>query len=70
MPVIRVEMLGGRSRDQKRELAAVFTHEMARIAKCDPQQIQVVFADIERRDWATGGVLVDEEQRGIADQSK
>lgn len=39
MPVIRVEMLSGR--EQKKELAAVFTREMSRIAKCGPDAIQI-----------------------------
>lgn len=60
MPVVRVEMLTGRSRDQKRELAEVFTREMARIAKCAPQAIQVVFTEVAKSDWAVGGVLNDE----------
>lgn len=60
MPVVRVEMLAGRSRDQKKELAEVFTREMARIAKCGPEAVQIVFADVEKADWAVGGVLNDE----------
>lgn len=60
MPVIRVEMLSGRSRAQKKELAEVFTREMARIARCAPEHVQIVFTDVERADWAVGGVLNDE----------
>ena len=60
MPVIRVEMLSGRSNAQKKELAEVFTREMARIAKCGPEHIQIVFTDVARSDWAIGGVLNDD----------
>lgn len=60
MPVLRVEMLAGRSRDQKKEMAEVFTREMARIAKCKPEAVQIVFADVAKADWAVGGVLNDE----------
>ena len=60
MPVVRVEMLPGRSREQKKELAEVFTREMARIAKCGAEHIQIVFTAVERQDWAVGGVLSDE----------
>lgn len=59
MPIIRVEMLTGRSRDQKQELAQVFTREMARIAGCGTEHVQVVFAEVDRQDWAVGGVLND-----------
>ena len=60
MPVVRVEMVSGRSREQKKELAEAFTREMARIAKCGPEHIQIVFTDVARADWAVGGVLNDE----------
>lgn len=62
MPVLRVEMLAGRSRAQKKEMAEVFTREMARIAGCAPEHIQIVFTDVERADWAVGGRLNDEPQ--------
>ena len=60
MPNVRIEMLAGRSRAQKREMAEVFTREMARIANCRPEAVHVVFAEVDRGDWAIGGVLTDE----------
>jgi 4-oxalocrotonate tautomerase len=60
VPVIHVQLLAGRSRDQKREMAEVFTREMSRIAKCKPEAIQVVFTDVAKSDWAVGGVFNDE----------
>ena len=60
MPLLRVEMLTGRSRDQKKEMAEVFTREMSRIAGCAPEHVQIVFAEVERCDWAVGGHLNDE----------
>ncbi|WP_029352884.1 tautomerase family protein [Bosea sp. 117] len=59
MPIIRVEMLTGRTREQKQELAESLTSEMARIAKCTPASVQIVFTEVEREDWAIGGVLTD-----------
>ncbi len=41
MPMIHVEMLEGRSLEQKRELAEVFTREMARICGCSPTGINI-----------------------------
>ena len=57
MPVIHVELLAGRSADQKRELAAVLTRETARIAKCDPAVVDVIITDIQKENWASGGQL-------------
>lgn len=55
MPVVRIEMLKGRTWEQKKELATVVTHEMARIAKCDLQDVQVIITEVEPSHWAVGG---------------
>jgi 4-oxalocrotonate tautomerase len=60
MPTIEVHLLKGRNRDQKREIAQVFAREMARIAKCEEAGVHVIFNEVERENWAVGGVLVDE----------
>ena len=59
MPIIRVEMLSGRTEDQKRELVDVFTREMARIAKCPEADVQVLIFEIDHQNWATGGGFSD-----------
>lgn len=63
MPVLRIEMLAGRTRGQKQELADVLTREMSRIVNCSPESIQIVFCDVARDDWAVGGRLVSEPAR-------
>ncbi len=57
MPVIHIEMLEGRTAEQKCELAEVMTREMARIAKCSLDSVQVVISEVHRDNWAIGGVL-------------
>ncbi|WP_429817428.1 tautomerase family protein [Ensifer sp. B1-9] len=57
MPVIRVDWLAGRSQEQKQEVAEVFTRELSRIAKCSRDDVQIVFVDVERKNWAVGGVF-------------
>lgn len=57
MPVIRVDWLAGRSQEQKNEVATVFTRELARIAKCAENDVQIVFTDVERKSWSVGGVF-------------
>ena len=60
VPIINVRMLKGRSVDQKREFAEVVTREAARILKCAPGVIDVVFDDVEKHDWAVGGTLASD----------
>jgi len=61
MPVIHVNLSSGRSTAQKREFAAVATREAARIFDCPPEVVWIVFHDVAKEDWATGGVLVSDQ---------
>jgi 4-oxalocrotonate tautomerase len=63
MPIIRLEMLQGRTLDQKRELAEVLTRETARIARCSTDSIQIVFSEVNRDNWVVGGVLTSEPKK-------
>jgi 4-oxalocrotonate tautomerase len=62
MPIIRVELLKGRSIEQKREFADVVTRETARILKCSPDVVDVIFSDTEPENWANGGRLAVDKQ--------
>ncbi|MEO0348869.1 MAG: 4-oxalocrotonate tautomerase [Cyanobacteria bacterium P01_A01_bin.15] len=57
MPIIRVEILPGRTVDQKRELVDVLTRETARIAGCSVESIYVVIEDVKKENWGVGGQL-------------
>ncbi len=59
MPVVKVDMLAGRTQQQKNEIAEVFTRELARIAKCELADVQVVINEVGRKNWAVGGVFPD-----------
>lgn len=58
MPIIRVEMLTGRSKEQKRELSKTLTREMARITGVSEASIFVVIEDVNKENWAVGGELL------------
>lgn len=60
MPIIRIEMLEGRSVAQKEELADTLSREMARIAGCSLESITVVIDDVKRENWAIGGRLLSQ----------
>jgi 4-oxalocrotonate tautomerase len=60
MPTINVRLLKGRSIDQKREFVEGVTREAARILRCAPTVIDIVFEDIEKHDWAVGGKLASD----------
>lgn len=58
MPIIRIELLEGRSVDQKRELVETLTRETARIAGCSLESIYVVIEDVKKENWGAGGRLL------------
>ena len=60
MPLIKVEMFPGRTLEQKREFAQAITREASAILKCEPGAVDVIFAEIQKDDWATGGKLWSE----------
>lgn len=57
MPVIRIEMFEGRTVDQKRACAAAVTKAWAETCNGAPDQVIVIFEDLKRENWATGGRL-------------
>lgn len=57
MPIIRVEMYKGRTRDQKRALVKELTEAFLRTCGSTPEAVQVVIVDVDKEDWGTAGVL-------------
>ncbi|HYP81781.1 4-oxalocrotonate tautomerase [Variovorax sp.] len=57
MPTIRVEMFEGRTVEQKRALAQALTEATVRTLGGSAEAVDILFYDIARQDWATGGKL-------------
>ena len=60
MPMIRVELFEGRTVEQKREFVEVVTRESARILKCSPEAVDIIFVHIAKDDWASAGKLASD----------
>ena len=60
MPIIRVEMWKGATKEAKAKLAKALTEDLATIANKQPQNITVLFTDYEQDDWAIGGELASD----------
>lgn len=56
MPTIRVEMLEGRTPEQKTALVKALTRAVVDSLGTKPESVDVVLFDIKRENWATGGV--------------
>ncbi len=57
MPTIHVEMFAGRTVEQKRALAQALTDATVRTLGGSPEAVDIIFTDVQKQDWATGGQL-------------
>ena len=60
MPTIHVELFAGRTADQKRAFAQAVTEAVVQHLGGTPSGVDVIFTDVERHNWATGGKLWSE----------
>lgn len=71
MPVVRIEMLPGRSLAQKRELVRLITDAVCNVAHTRPEDTLVLFNEYSVEDWASNGKLYidqeDEEEDAAGD---
>ena len=56
MPTIRVELFEGRTPQQKADLAKELTEACVRVLGGSADAVDILFFDVARHDWATGGV--------------
>ncbi len=62
MPTIRVEMLEGRTPEQKKNLVVALTQAVVDTLGSKPESVDVLLYDIKREHWATGGQLWSEKK--------
>ncbi|MFH1567867.1 MAG: 2-hydroxymuconate tautomerase [Gemmatimonadota bacterium] len=60
MPYVNVRMLKGRTKEQKQKLVKVISDAMAEICGAKPESTFVVVDEVERENWAVGGVLMSD----------
>ncbi len=60
MPNITIQWFAGRTDQQKRELVTVITEAMVKIGKTTPDQVHIVFQDVEKSNWGNHGKLASE----------
>jgi 4-oxalocrotonate tautomerase len=63
MPSIHVELFEGRTEQQKAALAEKITAACVEVLGGSADSVDVIFVDVARHDWATGGTLWSEKLR-------
>lgn len=64
MPAIRVDLMEGRTIDQKRTLVKALTQAVVDTLGAKPEAVDVLLFDVKRHDWATGGELWSDKRPG------
>ncbi|MEX1109661.1 MAG: 2-hydroxymuconate tautomerase [Dongiaceae bacterium] len=57
MPIIRVEMFKGRTREQKRKMVKALTDAMVESTGAKREAVWIVVSDVDKEDWGFGGEL-------------
>ena len=57
MPTIHVELFEGRTVEQKRAFAKALTEAAVQTIGSSADSVDVIFHDVRKENWATGGVL-------------
>jgi len=55
MPFVRVTLFPGRSPEKKRQIAEAITEALVTIGGTTRDACQVIFEDVAKEDWVTGG---------------
>lgn len=62
MPIIKVEMLKGRTLEQKRALAEKVTQAVVETANCPKEAVKIIIREMEFENYSQGGVLKCDEK--------
>lgn len=62
MPIIQVEMLKGRTLEQKRALVEKVTQAVVETANCPKEAVKIIIREMEFENYSQGGVLKCDEK--------
>jgi len=57
MPILRVSLWAGRTKADKAQLAKALTDTMVATAKVPVEAVTIMFEELPKENWATGGQL-------------
>ena len=60
MPNITIQWYAGRTEQQKRQIVAAITDAVVKIGKTTPDQVHIVFQDVEKSNWGVHGRLASD----------
>lgn len=70
MPIVRIDLLEGRSPERKAELIRRVTEAVVAALQVQPEQVRVLLAEFPPEHWAVGGVPMAERAMRVAPAEK
>ncbi|RLA85818.1 MAG: 4-oxalocrotonate tautomerase [Deltaproteobacteria bacterium] len=60
MPLVRIDLIEGRSIEQKRKIVQEITETLVRVAGVKPEDVHIVIVDHPKENLASGGKLLSD----------
>jgi len=57
MPIVQMEILKGRTVEQKREMVKEVTAAISKTLDCPPEAVSIIIREMEKEDYAVAGKL-------------
>ncbi len=70
MPIVRIELLQGRTRAMKDELITRVTEAVITALGVNPEQVRVVLFEVPPEHWAVGGQTKAAQQSALVQQNE
>jgi len=58
MPIIQINLIEGRTTDQKRKLVASVTEAVTKSLDVGPDAVRIILQDMSKENYAVGGTLI------------
>jgi len=55
MPVVRIEMLEGRTKEQKKRMMEGITKAVVEATGVEAEKVWIIVSDVARENWGSGG---------------
>lgn len=60
MPIVQVEIIKGRTLEQKRQMVQEVTAAISNTLACPPEAVNIIIREMEKENYAQGGKLYSE----------
>jgi 4-oxalocrotonate tautomerase len=63
MPIIRIDLLEGRTHEQKQAMVQKVTQAVCETAGAPPEAVRIIIGEMKKSEYAVAGVLVSDQTK-------